>query len=87
MSKQFIEEYLNIAPTHNDSACRALRHYETKSNERDIKMFEQIKDRNGNVFNGKRLNSPSLPPFSMYEVSINFGTTVEEMKKHWKCIK
>lgn len=72
---------------HNDNACKALMEYDKAMQRRDASMFEQLKDANGMIINGRRLNTPRLPFISMEEIAFRYGVTIGEMKQHWNCIK
>jgi len=85
--QQFQKEYLNAPVAHNDVACQALAEYDRLATARDIAMFEQIPGPNGELINGRRLNTPSIPLVSMYSIAQQYGTTVKEMKEHWRCHK
>ena len=71
---------------HDQNACKALKQYHEHRDLCDAIMFEQIPFRNGFV-NGRRLNTHRVDYRNMeYFAAIN-DTTVERMKKHWRCVK
>lgn len=85
--REMARELLNVPAFHNDAACQALAEYDRLATARDIAMFEQIPGPNGELINGRRLNTPSIPLVSMYSIAQQYGTTVKEMKEHWRCHK
>lgn len=81
------EEYYQNPPQHNERACEAYRKYNEDYDEIDTKMYEQIKDEQGRVINGRRLNTTKINYIPISEYAKKYGTTVKEMKQHWRCIE
>lgn len=81
----FRDRYLGMVQTHDLVACQAYKAYHKYQDERDAIMFEQIPFKKGFI-NGRRLNTPFVKYISMNDFAWQYGTTVEEMKKHWRCV-
>ena len=81
------EEYYQNPPQHNEIACEAYKQFNKDYDEIDAKMYEQIIDRRGNKINGRRLNTPKINYIPISDYARKYGTTVKEMKQHWRCIE
>jgi len=71
----FRQKYLNLEPIpHDDIACKALEEYESecKKIEAGCPLGHFV------PFNFSKL---------MSDTALKYGTTVKEMKKHWRCIE
>jgi len=65
------------APVHDFFACAALEAYADARDYRDEKIKEF----------SKTINPKFIPPVCIDVIANKYGTTVEEMKQHWKCLE
>lgn len=62
---------------HDGQACLALHDYD-----RQCKPHDEAK-----ALRDRGIKVPAVPVADMRAIAILYGTTVERMKEHWKCIK
>lgn len=87
-SEEYRRAVMGNPMTHATTACQALHEYEYYANKRDAAMYEQIYSEKHRTFmNGRRLNTPALPPVSMNKIAMKYGVTINEMKQHWCCVE
>jgi len=82
-----LKNALQQAPFHDDIACRALKEYEDAAQKRDEWMYEQITTKKGQVINGRRRDTLPLDNVPMSFFASKYNTSIEEMKRHWRCIE